>query len=78
MLRYKLIEESINKIVYEYFPENGTHPGVVSYDKKTNECNIDTLAEKDRHQRYASKMFSKIREFANKQSFKKEGTIIWY
>lgn len=78
MLKFNLIEETMNKVVYEYFPENGTHPGVVSYDKKTNECNIVALAEKDRHHRYALKMFSKIREFANEQSFKKEGTIVWY
>ena len=78
MLKFKLNEETAEKVVYEYFPENGTEPGVVSYDKKTDKCSIVTLSKADKHQRYAQKMFSKIREYASNNSFEKEGIVAWY
>lgn len=78
MLKFKLNEETAEKVVYEYFPENGTESGVVSYDKKTDKCSIVTLSKADKHQRYAQKMFSKIRECASNNSFQKEGIVAWY
>ena len=78
MLKYKLVEETPSNVVYEYFPEGDTKFGVVSFDKKSNANSIVTLAPQDRHRRYAQKLFSKIKEFANNDSFDKEGMIAWY
>jgi hypothetical protein len=78
MLKYKLVEESSRKVVYEYYPEGGTEAGVVSFDKETKKISIITLSEKDRHQRYAQKLFARIREFENSNSFGKEGMIAWH
>ena len=78
MLKIILKEETAGAIVYEYFPENGNDSGLVSYDKKSDKCSIVTLSKADKHQRYAQKMFSKIREFASNNSFQKEGTVAWY
>lgn len=78
MLKFILVEETTEKVVYEYFPENGTDSGVVEYDKKAGKCSIVTLPKTDKHHRYAQKMFSRIREYASKNSYKKEGTIAWY
>lgn len=77
MLRFILIEETLEIVVYEYFPENSNDSGLVSYDKKANKCSILTLSKADKHQRYAQKMFSKIREYASSHSFQKEGLICW-
>lgn len=56
MLKFMLKEETAEKVVYEYFPENGTESGTVSYNKKTNKCSIVTLPKTDKHQIYAQKM----------------------
>lgn len=78
MLKFILNKETEETVVYEYFPENGNDSGLVSYDKKADKCSIVTLSIADKHQRYAQKMFSKIREFASNNSFQKEGIIAWY
>lgn len=78
MLKFKLVEETPKTVVYKYFPEGGTDAGIVSFDKESKANSIVTLSVKDRHQRYAQKLFSRIREFANSNSFEKEGTIAWY
>jgi hypothetical protein len=78
MLKFKLVEETPKKIIYEYFPEGGSEAGVVSYDKEKKTNSIVTLSPKDKHQRYAQKLFLRIREFASTNSFTKEGIIAWY
>ena len=78
MLNYILVEETPKKVVYKYYPEGGTEAGVVSFDKESNTNSIVTLSEHDKHQRYAQKLFKRIREFANSKSFEKEGLIAWY
>lgn len=77
MLKFKLIEETKEVVTYKYFPEGGTDSGVVSYDKKTKEFSIVTLSVVDKHQRYAQKMFAKIREYANNNTFRSDGVISW-
>ena len=62
MLKYILLEESEEKVTYEYFPEGGSDSGVVSfYD---GEFSIDSLAENDKHQIYAMKALQRIRRMA--------------
>lgn len=78
MLKFMLVEETDEKVVYKYYPENGENSGVVSYDKKANRCSIITLSKADKYQRYAQKMISKIREYASGGFFEKEGKIVWY
>lgn len=78
MLKFILNKETDETVVYEYFPEKNNDSGLVSYDKKEDKCSVVTLSKADKHQRYALKMFSKIREFASNNSFQKEGIIAWY
>lgn len=78
MLKYILNEETTEKVVYEYFPENGSEKGVIIYDKTKDKFSIISLPEIDRYQRYAQKMFSKIREWAADNTYRKEGIVAWY
>lgn len=78
MLKFILNEETTEKVVYEYFPENGSESGFIAYDKTKDEFSIISLPKIDRHRRYAQKMFSKIREWAAGNTYQKEGIVAWY
>lgn len=77
MLKYNLIQENKNEVLYEYFPEGSDAAGIVVYNKETKECSIKTLSKDDKHQRYALKMFKRIREFASNGTFEKDGIVAW-
>lgn len=77
MLTYALLQENENELLYEYFPEGGDASGIVAYNKKSGICDIRKLSDADKHQRYALKLFKRIREFASGGSFKNEGIIAW-
>jgi hypothetical protein len=78
MLKFILEKETDKEVVYRYYPEGTEDGGLVSYDKEKKECSIVTLSAQDRHQRYACKMFARIRAYATDGFFEKEGTIAWY
>lgn len=78
MLKFILEEETDKEVVYRYFLESNEDSGLVSYNKEKKECSIITLPDQDRHQRYALKMFARIRDYATKGTFEKEGMIAWY
>lgn len=77
MLRYNLIRENEQEVLYEYFPEDSNESGLIGYDKVKKVCNIIILSPKDRKQRYALKMCSKIRQFVRNGSFDRSGTMAW-
>ncbi len=77
MLKFELIEENESKTLYKYFPEGGSESGVVSVDKESGKCSIENLSSNDRHQRYAIKMFKRLREYFDSNSFDKSGIIAW-
>jgi hypothetical protein len=78
MLEYRLVEETSQKVIYEYYPEGETEGGIVSFDKESKTNSIVKLSATDEHQIYAQKLFRRIREFANNNFFKREGIIAWY
>jgi hypothetical protein len=78
MLKFTMVENKDGKVSFRYFPEGGSDYGVVSFNEKTGDGSVETLAKNDRHQRYALKMFKRIREMASKGSFAKEGIVAWY
>lgn len=78
MLKFVLVEEKENKVLYEYSPEGGSESGIVSFNKKTGNSGIETLADNDKHQRYAMKVLKRIREMAKSGTFEKEGMVAWY
>ena len=78
MVRFILKEETTERVVYEYFPENGLESGLVMYDKKETKFMIVELAKNDCHQRYVQKVMHTIRDFVNANSFQKEGIVAWY
>jgi hypothetical protein len=78
MLKFTLVENQNGKVLYRYFPEGGADYGLVAFSEKTGDVSIETAAKNDRHQRYAMKLFKRIREMASKGSFEKEGIVAWY
>lgn len=78
MLKYKLIEENNSRVLYKYFPENGSESGLVTIDKETGKCDVEKLAPNDEHRIYALKMFKKLREFLDAKSFDESGSVAWY
>lgn len=78
MLKFTMVENKNGKASYRYFPEGGADYGTVTFSEKTGDGSIETLAKNDRHQRYAMKLFKRIREMASKGSFEKEGIVAWY
>lgn len=78
MLKFTMVENKNGKVSYRYFPEGGSDYGTVTFSEKTGDASIETLAKNDRHQRYALKMFKRIREMANNGSFEKEGIVAWH
>ena len=77
MLKYLLFKENEDKVIYRYYPEDGKESGLISVTKKSGECDIDELSPNDKHQRYAMKLFKRLKEFANNDSFEKEGIVAW-
>ena len=78
MLKFNMVDNKEGKVLYEYFPEGRADSGFVSFIEKTGDVSIESLAKNDRHERYALKMFKRIREMASNGTFEKEGTIAWY
>ena len=78
MLKFTMVENKEGNVRYRYFPEGGADYGIVAFSEKTGDGSIEALAKNDRHQRYAMKLFKRIREMASKGSFEKEGTVAWY
>lgn len=76
MLKYTLIESKDGKIRYKYHPEGGSTFGIVSYSD--GKCSIEILAENDKHERYALKMFKKLREMEKNKVFVSDGSLAWY
>lgn len=77
MLKYLLFKENDKEVIYKYYPEDGSDSGSIVVAKDTGECNINELSPNDRHQRYALKLFKKLKEFASNGSFEKEGIVAW-
>lgn len=78
MLEYELFKESDEEVIYKYYPEGKKQAGLVSVSKSTGECKINELSLDDRHQRYALKLFKKLKEYASNNSFNLKGMIAWY
>lgn len=78
MLKFTMVENNQGKLLFKYFPEGGADYGIVSFSEKTGDVSIETLAKNDRHQRYALKVFRRIREMANNGFFETEGIVAWY
>ncbi len=78
MLKFFLIEENEKIIRYEYYPEGEEQSGVILFSKTIKKYEVERLAPNDKHRIYALKMFGKIRQFIQNQTFEKEGLIAWY
>ncbi len=76
MLKYVLIDNAGGVVRYEYFPEGESDSGIVSF--RDGKCSIESLAKNDRHERYALKLFKKIREMASNGTFEEKGIVAWH
>ena len=77
MLKFSLMKETAEEVVYKYHPEGSPDFGIISYDRKAKKCNVTTPSKKDKRLKYAQKMFARIRECASNDLFQKEGVIAW-
>lgn len=78
MVIFKLLEETENTAIYEYFPENEDKFGKVSINKLTGEPSIILPAENDRHRKYACKVIRRLIEFQKNNKYEKSGLVAWY
>lgn len=78
MLKFTMVENKEGKVLFKYFPEGEAEAGIVSFNEKTGNVGIETLAKNDKHERYALKMFKRIREMVSNGNFEKEGIVAWY
>ena len=82
MLEFILIEENAKTVEYKYFPEGHEDFGIVRYNienKTFEKIKIDTEhGEVPNYTPYATKMISRIRQYAATGSYQKEGMIAWY
>ncbi len=78
MLKYKKVQETKNRIIYEYYPEGGLESGIVSVDKVTGECKIEVVAANDINEIYALQLLSRLRKFVATGTFEESGLVAWY
>lgn len=78
MVRLIKKEEKHNTVIYEYYPENTDNCGVIVFDKKTLEGDIERKADTDRFSRYAFKAIKKLKEFAKDGKFQDSALMAWY
>ncbi len=90
MVTWRLIEESDDRLVYEYSPEGkeDRNPGIITIDRLAEKITLTRLAEDDfeTHMEevdtvygfYYSKAIKKIADEYNKGIIKKSGISAWY
>lgn len=80
MLKFVMVEETDEIVIYNYYPEGKSVYGTISFNKKTKECKIIKLSEEetDYFTWYARHMFSRCRKFHDEGQYEKEGMVAWY
>jgi hypothetical protein len=77
MVLMKLLSNENGIIRYSYQPEKDGEPGILAYDKKSDEPEIEKLAEKDgKSTFYRDPAFGMIRK--NIKNLPKERLLMWY
>ncbi len=79
MVIYNLKEETMEKVIYEYFPEKIGEAGILVYIKNTKELLIEKVAPEDKFKIYANKARSSILSGMQKKgTFPETGMAAWY
>ncbi len=79
MVTYKLKEDVIDKVIYEYFPEKRGEAGILIYMKNTKELLIEKEAPEDKFRRYAfHARRSILRDIEEDGKFPETGMAAWY
>lgn len=79
MVGYNLKEETIDKVIYEYFPEKRGEAGILLYIKNTKELLIEKEAPEDKFRRYAFHARKSIlNDIEENGKFPKIGMAAWY
>lgn len=79
MVTYKLKEETMDKVIYDYFVENRGVPGTLVYMKDTKELLIETLAPEEGFRTYANHARRSIlRDIEEDGKFPETGMAAWY
>lgn len=78
MLRYELVDNVGNAMIYQYMPEGKGKPGTVSVNIKNGATNILDVSPDDFGGRYACKLIQRLERFFEQKAMPKEGFVAWY
>lgn len=78
MLRLELVDNTNDKVVYNYFPEGKEEYGIVSVNKNTGNLNVEKIAVNDEYKRYLFHAMSRIRKSFSENRFSEKETVAWY
>ena len=78
MLRLELVDNTNDKVIYNYFPEGKEEYGIVSVNKNTGDLNVEKIAVNDEYKRYLFHAMSRIRKFFSENRFSEKETVAWY
>lgn len=78
MLRFELLENNNDFVSYRYFPEGKGESGTISVAKKDKKIVNEVVAATDEVKWYFFKMYKRIREYIDKDTFDHDGIIMWY
>lgn len=78
MLKYELVMNTDDELVYKYYPEGEGEPGIVSIKKNSMECELKQLAPEDEDNYYANHMWDRLRRFVTEGNCLQSGMIAWY
>ena len=78
MLKYELVENTAQAVTYRYFPDGGATFGTLTVSKRDNSVLKEDVADNDSYRLYFVKMYKRIKEFTESNTFKDKGIIAWY
>lgn len=78
MLILKLKNESVGKVVFDYFPENKEQYGTLEIDKSTGDIEIIKISENDEFRTYLHKAVSQITKYFENGKYQSESIVAWY
>ena len=78
MLRYKMLENTEDRITYRYFPEGKELFGSISVRKSDKAIIEQVIAPNDEFKWYFSHMYKRIRQYIDEGKYQCDGIIAWY
>ncbi len=77
MLRLKMCGESENKIIYEYYPEDGEDCGRLSINKQSGKIELMQQADTDEYGSYKVHAVSTITKYYKQNNYLTNQIVAW-